>query len=102
MSKLHNVRGRITYISSHAKQENLFAVYDTTDRHYWTELASFNQQEFTGQFHMEVSGAKLLTQVFHKPSAFESGVWERNTPFAQIFDLYSGYFALAGSKFTQA
>ena len=22
---------------------------------------------------------------------------ERNTPFAQIFDLYSGYFALAGS-----
>lgn len=46
MSKLHNVRGRITYISSHAKQENLYAVYETTDRHYWTELASFNQQEF--------------------------------------------------------
>ena len=46
MSKLHNVRGRITYISSHAKQENLYAVYETTDRHYWTELARFNQQEF--------------------------------------------------------
>ena len=46
MSKLHNVRGRITYISSHAKQENLYAVYETTDRHYWTELAQFNQQEF--------------------------------------------------------
>ena len=46
MSKLHNVRGRITYISSHAKQENLYAVYETTDRHYWTELAKFNQQEF--------------------------------------------------------
>lgn len=46
MSKLHNVLGRITYIASHAKQENLYAVYETTDRHYWTELARFNQQEF--------------------------------------------------------
>ncbi len=46
MSKLHNVRGRITYISSHAKQENLYAVYETTDRHYWMELARFNRQEF--------------------------------------------------------
>ena len=46
MSKLHNVRGRITYISSHAKQENLYAVYETTDRRYWTELAKCNQQEF--------------------------------------------------------
>lgn len=46
MSKLTNVRGRITYISSHAKQENLYAVYETTERSYWTELAGYNQQEF--------------------------------------------------------
>ena len=46
MSKLPDVRGRITYISSHARQENLYAVYETTDRHYWTELAKCNQQEF--------------------------------------------------------
>lgn len=46
MRKLPDVRGRITYISSHAKQENLYAVYETIDRHYWTELAKFNQQEF--------------------------------------------------------
>ena len=46
MSKLPDVRGRITYISSHAKQENLYVVYETTDRHYWTELAKCNQQEF--------------------------------------------------------
>ena len=46
MEKLHNVRGRISYISSHAKQENLYAVYETINRHYWTELARFNQQEF--------------------------------------------------------
>ncbi|MDE7200712.1 MAG: MobA/MobL family protein [Lachnospiraceae bacterium] len=46
MSKLSDVRGRVTYISSHAKQENLYAVYETTDRHYWTELAKCSQQEF--------------------------------------------------------
>lgn len=46
MSKLHDVRGRISYISSHAKQENLYAVYETTDRHYWTELAKCSEQEF--------------------------------------------------------
>ena len=46
MSKLPDVRGRITYISSHARQENLYAVYETTDRHYWTELAKCNQQKF--------------------------------------------------------
>ena len=46
MTKLSNVRGRITYISSHAKQEHLFAVYETTDRNYWTELARCSQQEF--------------------------------------------------------
>ena len=46
MTKLSNVQGRITYISSHAKQEHLYAVYETTERSYWTELARCNQQEF--------------------------------------------------------
>ena len=46
MCKLRDVRSRITYISSHARQENLYAVYETTDRHYWTELAKCSQQEF--------------------------------------------------------
>ena len=46
MSKLPDVRGRITYISSHAKQENLYAVYETTDYHYWSELAKCSRQEF--------------------------------------------------------
>ena len=46
MSKLSNVRGRITYISSHAKQENLYAVYETTERSFWKELALCNQYEF--------------------------------------------------------
>lgn len=46
MSKLSNVQGRITYISIHAKQENLYAVYETTERSFWRELALCNQHEF--------------------------------------------------------
>ncbi len=46
MSKLTNVKGRISYISSHARQENLYAVYETTDRNFWKELAKCNQEEF--------------------------------------------------------
>lgn len=47
MSKLTNVRGRIHYISSQARQENLYAVYGTTDRKFWRELAKCNQEEFS-------------------------------------------------------
>lgn len=46
MSKLTNLKERINYISSHARQENLYAVYETTDRNFWTELAKCNQAEF--------------------------------------------------------
>lgn len=44
MSKLPDVRGRNTYISSHVKQENLYAVHETTDRRYWTELARYTSR----------------------------------------------------------
>lgn len=46
MSKLTNVRGRISYISSHARQENLYAVYETVGRTFWGNLAKYNQEEF--------------------------------------------------------
>ena len=46
MTKLSNVKGRISYISSRAKQENLYAVYETTERKFWRELAKCNQEEF--------------------------------------------------------
>lgn len=46
MTKLPNVKGRIYYISSPARQENLYAVYETTERSFWTELAKCNQTEF--------------------------------------------------------
>lgn len=52
MSKLTNLKGRISYISSKARQENLYAVYEATDRKFWTELARCNQEEF------EKSGTK--------------------------------------------
>jgi hypothetical protein len=46
MTKLHNVRGRIYYISSPKKQENLYAVYETTERSFWSDLAKCNHAEF--------------------------------------------------------
>lgn len=47
MNKLTNVSGRITYISSKAKQENLYATYTTIqDRSFWRELAKCNQECF--------------------------------------------------------
>ena len=47
MAKLHNLSGRITYISSHARQEHLYKIYATEpDRAFWRELAKCNQEEF--------------------------------------------------------
>lgn len=47
MSKLTNVSGKITYITSKAKQENLYATYATTlEKGFWRELAKYNQVEF--------------------------------------------------------
>lgn len=46
MSKLSNVKGRISYVTSPARQENLYATYNTTDAAFWTSLARENQQEF--------------------------------------------------------
>lgn len=47
MNKLTNVSGRITYISSKAKQENLYATYSTVqERSFWSELAKCNQESF--------------------------------------------------------
>ena len=47
MSKLTNVSGRITYISSKSKQENLYATYATIpERSFWRELAKCNQESF--------------------------------------------------------
>ena len=52
MSKLSNVKGRISYITSHAKQENLYATYRTADNEFWSNLARESRQEF-GRFGTE-------------------------------------------------
>ncbi len=44
--KLHNVMGRIGYISSEARQEHLYATYETQPREYWRELAKENRDDF--------------------------------------------------------
>ena len=46
MSKLPNVKGRISYITSHARQENLYATYRTAGNQFWSNLARESQQEF--------------------------------------------------------
>lgn len=45
-TKLGNVTGRIKYISSRAKQEYLYAVYETNPVPFWRELARECQREF--------------------------------------------------------
>ena len=44
--KLHNVMGRISYISSEARQEHLYATCETQPREYWRELAKENRDDF--------------------------------------------------------
>lgn len=46
MSKLPNVKGRISYITSPVRQENLYATYRTADNTFWSNLARESQQEF--------------------------------------------------------
>ena len=48
MTKLHNVMGRIDYITSTVKQEKLYAIYATQPlRSFWKDLAKCNREEFT-------------------------------------------------------
>lgn len=46
VSKLPNVKGRISYITSPVRQENLYAAYRTIDNTFWSNLARESRQEF--------------------------------------------------------
>lgn len=46
MSKLPNIKGRISYITSHTRQENLYVTYRTADNEFWNSLARESQHEF--------------------------------------------------------
>ena len=74
LTKLSNVKGRITYISSHAKQENLYAVYETTERKFWRELAKCNQEEFakSGTL-LQLHGVVILVVLGHIGAGDEHG-----------------------------
>lgn len=45
-SKLHDVKGRVDYISSPKWQENLYAVFSNVEDSYWELLAEQNQRDF--------------------------------------------------------
>jgi len=47
MTKIPGLKGRISYIISPLRQENLYAVHETTERKFWSQLAKCNQEEFT-------------------------------------------------------
>ena len=46
MSKLPNAKGRTSYITSYARQGNLYATYRTAENSFWNDLAKECQQEF--------------------------------------------------------
>lgn len=46
IGKLKNVKGRINYISSPERQENLYAVVSTANMKFWRDLSKECQQEF--------------------------------------------------------
>ena len=47
MTKLSNLSGRIDYITSDKRQENLYTTFATTnERGFWRQLARCNQEEF--------------------------------------------------------
>ena len=45
-SKLHDVKGRVDYISSPKRQENLYAVFSNVEDSYWDLLVEQNQRDF--------------------------------------------------------
>lgn len=45
-SKLHDVKGRVDYISSPKRQENLYAVFSNVEDSYWALLSEQNQRDF--------------------------------------------------------
>ena len=75
MSKLPNVKGRIDYISSPDRQENLYATYQTADAEFWKNLAFESQQEFrrfgTEGTYDPQAVLKEFTEEFHKRHGVE-------------------------------
>ena len=65
-SKLHDVKGRVDYISSPKRQENLYAVFSNVEDSCWDLLAEQNQKDFakSGTGDSAGSGAENCKQKY--------------------------------------
>lgn len=75
ITKLHDVRGRIDYISNPERQENLLAYRSTMDNKMWLSLANQNQRSFKNNSRGVSANGKCIEAreiIFHLPHRFSA------------------------------
>lgn len=75
ITKLHDVRGRIDYISNIDRQENLLAYRTTMDKKMWLALAHQNQRAFKNNSRGVSANGKCIEAreiIFHLPHVFST------------------------------
>lgn len=75
ITKLHDVRGRIDYISNPERQENLLAYRSTMDNKIWLALANQNQRSFKNNSRGVSANGKCIEAreiIFHLPHRFSA------------------------------
>lgn len=75
ITKLHDVRGRIDYISNPERQENLLAYRTTMDSKMWLALANQNQRSFKNNSRGVSANGKCIEAreiIFHLPHRFSA------------------------------
>ena len=75
ITKLHDVRGRIDYISNPERQENLLAYHSTMDNKMWLALANQNQRSFKNNSRGVSANGKCIEAreiIFHLPHRFSA------------------------------
>lgn len=75
ITKLHDVRGRIDYISNPERQENLLAYRSTMDNKMWLALANQNQRSFKNNSRGVSENGKCIEAreiIFHLPHRFSA------------------------------
>jgi hypothetical protein len=75
ITKLHDVRGRIDYISNPERQENLLAYRSTMDNKMWLALANQNQRSFKSNSRGVSANGKCIEAreiIFHLPHRYSA------------------------------
>lgn len=75
ITKLHDVRGRIDYISNPERQENLLAYRTTMDNKMWLALANQNQRSFKNNSRGVSANGKCIEAreiIFHLPHRYSA------------------------------